>query len=107
VYWPENATAEQVQKRMQPSTTTLTSYFENNSAHPSESAILYEHFLECHVWTGKNWKLWEQQFSIGRLYHAHSIQGECFYLQMFLTVKLGPKLFEDLHTVNVVEHSIF
>jgi hypothetical protein len=86
VYWDENATAEQVQRRLQSSTTTLTGFYEYNHTHPAEPAMLYEHFPEEHVWTGKQWKQREQNFSIGRLDHANPIQGECFYLRMLLTV---------------------
>jgi hypothetical protein len=69
--------------------------------------MLYERFLEEHVWTGKQCKLREQNYSIGRLYHANHKQGERFYLRMLLTAKLSPKSFKDLRTVNGVEHPTF
>jgi hypothetical protein len=107
VYWAENATAQQVQRIMKRSITTLTDFFEYNGTHPPEQAKLYENFPKMHVWTGKHWKLREQDYSIGRLYHANPIQGEYFYLRMLLTIKLSPKSFEDLRTVNGVEHPTF
>ncbi len=86
VYWDENATAEQVQRRLQSSSTTSTYFFEYNRTHPAKPAMLHERFPEEDVWTGMQWKQREQNFSISRLYHANLIQGECFYLRMLLTV---------------------
>jgi hypothetical protein len=92
---------------MQSSVTTLTGFFEYNRTHPAEQATLYEDFPQEHVWTGKHWKLRQRNLSIGRLYHANPIQGERFFLRMLLTVKLSPKSYEDLRTVNGVEHPTF
>ncbi len=54
VYWRENAIAEQVQRQLQSSVTTMTGFFEYNRIHPAERATLSEDFLQEHVWTGKH-----------------------------------------------------
>ncbi len=60
VYWAENATAEQVQRRLETSATTLTGFFEYNCAHPEEQDALYEDFPQKHVWIDYRWKLRER-----------------------------------------------
>ncbi len=41
------------------------------------------------------------------MYHANPIQGERFFLRLLLTVRRSPQFFDDLNTVNEIEHPTF
>lgn len=44
---------------------------------------------------------------IGRVYTIHPNNTECYYLRMLLHAIKGPTSFQDIRTVNSVEHTTF
>jgi hypothetical protein len=107
--WRKGASIDELQEAMQLSVSKLTSFFSYNAENPTEEANLYEQFPWNHVYDERErrLKLRQQQFVIGRMYHANPISGERFYLWFLLTVVRSPKSYEEWRTVNGVLHESF
>ena len=95
---------------METARSKLMAFFDYNAAHPDGPHYLYAQFPNKFVWNQEA-KSWEPRktntFAIGRLYHCHPFQGERFYLRLLLTVRRGPKSFDDIRTVEGVLHPTF
>jgi hypothetical protein len=89
--------------------TTLTAWFKANSQWEDCQGILYQDFPFSMVWNDRKhkWTPRQDDFAIGRMYHAHPTSGECFYLRLLLTCIKGAISFENLHTVDGVLYDTF
>ncbi|CAG8768774.1 10073_t:CDS:2 [Cetraspora pellucida] len=76
--------------------TTLTAFFEICATLKIARQYTYQEFSQHFV-----------GFAIGRLYFADPSTGECFYLQLLLTVVSSPQSFEHLKIVNNVQYPTF
>jgi hypothetical protein len=84
--------------------TTLTAWFMANKEldDPDIYNLLYQDFPSKMVWNkGKHkWTIRKQSqcFAIGRMYYAHPIFGERFYLRLLFTTVKGATDWSDLYT---------
>ena len=83
--------------------TTLTAWFKANAESEANHDILYQDFPSRMVWNDRRQK-WtprsENDFAIGRMYHAHPSSGERFYLRLLLTSVKGATSFEHLRSFD-------
>ena len=125
VIYSENESKERVEEIMQNSdNTTLTNWMKNNlkemqkpltqsqlktdrngNLQPRGPDLLYHEYPEYYSWN-KSKKQWKRRKSkstkknrsIGRMYAAHPIEGERWYLRLCLLHIRGATCFEDLKT---------
>jgi len=76
---------------------------------PSARSLKYEELPESYVWDSnkKKWTKRKRGEQIGRLVSLHPSCGDKFYLRLLLKNRAGPKSFEDLRTVEGVQHPTF
>ena len=83
--------------------TTLTAWFKANAESEANHDILYQDFPSRMVWNDRRQK-WtprsENDFAIGRMYHAHPSSEERFYLRLLLTSVKGATSFEHLRSFD-------
>jgi len=111
VYFPEDATAEQIQIILNEAETTLTAWFRYNQQHPDGRALLYQEFPAHYVYQPKRgqrrWTPRQRGTAIGRMYHSTPVQGEKHYLRLLLTAVRGAQSFDDIRTVDEVLHPTY
>ncbi|CAK8534587.1 unnamed protein product [Lathyrus sativus] len=87
----------------------FTAWFEANKKYHEAKLLTYSDFVTKFVYQKKNrtWKPRKKGYTIGRLIWVPQSTGELFYLRMMLTVKKGPKSYEDIKKVNGSQHNSF
>ncbi|XP_076895666.1 uncharacterized protein LOC143548364 [Bidens hawaiensis] len=87
----------------------LTAFFEKNQSDMSSRAYLYRDFPKFFTWNGRlgRWNRRTRKTQRGRIVSANPAEGEHYYLRLLLTHVRGPASFEDLRTVNGVQHTTF
>jgi len=88
----------------------LTAFFSKNETCSEARNYTYQEFPQHFVWnySEKSWTARKQKGSaIGRMHFIAPSAGEQFYLWLLLTIKKGPKSWEDLQTVNGTLHESF
>jgi len=120
VYFDANETDESIEKIDRYERTQLTSFFELNvNEKESERALaptlLYREIPEKYAWNSSKRK-WTRRKKgnaegipeqIGRMYSIHPTQIELYSLRLLLNHVQGPTSYEDLRTVNGVQHKTF
>jgi len=90
------------------STTTLLAFFKYNTENADGRGYLYHEFPEHYVYERKvGWKPRSQQFAIGRMWSVSPFMRERYYLRLLRTVVCGARSFEDLRTVDRIQHRFF
>jgi hypothetical protein len=110
VVFNEDDDLEAVAQRAANQQTTLTRYFLYNAANEGSRHVLYTDFPQQHVWKAreKRWAPCQRGTeAVGRMYFVPAVSGECFYLRLLLTVRLGATSFENLRTVDGIHHPTF
>ena len=110
IYDPTEDSLEEVIKRQR--YTMLTEYFTANLIYGDQACSLkYEDFPTRFVWNSKE-KMWTPRVrmsqspeAVGRMVSIHPTSGDIFYERMLLKNRAGALSFEDLRTVNGVQHS--
>lgn len=74
---------------------TLMAFFDYNDANEESRQYFYQEFPEHYVYLKKEhrWKLKQQGFAIGRMYHCNPFAGERYYLRLLFTVIRGARSF--------------
>ncbi|XP_027180792.1 uncharacterized protein LOC113779417 [Coffea eugenioides] len=84
--------------------TMLTEFFYMNSNDPLAQNLkcTYKEFPEHFVWYPgrRKWEPRKQKDSIGRIVTASPMEGERYFLRLFLTHVNSPTSFDDLRTIN-------
>jgi hypothetical protein len=93
--------------------TTLTGWFKANAQLENDEIhnLLYQDFPSRMVWN-KGKHMWtvrkrEEDFAIGRMYHAHPTSGERFYLRLLLTCVTGATSFDELYSFQGIQYPSF
>jgi len=108
IYFPDQESADDLQERLDRSTTTLLAFFKYNSENVDGRLYLYHEFRPHFVYVHNvGWKQRKQQFSICRMWSASPFMGERYYLRLLRTVVRGAKSFEDLRTVDGIQCETF
>jgi hypothetical protein len=55
----------------------------------------------------KKWTPQQCGFSIGQMFFVHPSAGECFYLQLLLTIVKGARSWKEIHTFNGIEYPTY
>lgn len=99
--------------------TTLLKFFKLCEIDDFAKTLLYPEVPSYYVWKNNNferrkqgtnvpgWPNIKKDNALGRVYTIHPNNRECFYLRMLLHVIKGPTSFEDLRTVDNIEHQTF
>jgi len=89
--------------------TKFTEWMKANKHHEEARELTCVDFPTRWVWKAKEkkWKKRKQQYSIGRIYYAHPMSGERYYLRMLLNTVKGCTSYEDIRTVAGVLHATF
>ena len=92
--------------------TMLTQFFVANMVHGAAGDLAcrhtYQEFPQVFIWNDdKMWSPRKQGFALGQMYFISPRRGELFYLCTVLAVVRGPTSFQNLHTVDGVEHPTF
>ncbi|XP_076929149.1 uncharacterized protein LOC143593388 [Bidens hawaiensis] len=89
--------------------TMLTAFFEKNQTDTSSRAYLYRDFPKFFTWNGRlgRWNRRTRKTQRGRIVSANPAEGKRYYLRLLLTHVRGPTSFDDLQTVNGVQHTTF
>jgi hypothetical protein len=87
----------------------LTEWFKTNQESKVAQSLTFDQFLQQWVWNQKlkQWTMHKRGFTIGRMYYAHSISGECYYLWMLLNFVKGATSYKHLRTMDGIEHDTF
>lgn len=109
IFFPEDATPDELQHKLINSRTMLMGYFHYYTTNPTAAKYLYQDFPQYFVWQKKErcWKPRQKGFAIGRVPYCSPQSGERFYLRLLLTNVAGAKSFEDLRTVNGIQYETF
>jgi len=96
VYFDENEDLSKLENKKMD--TTLISWFKTNKTDAKARNILYPDFPKYYTWN-KNKKQWmkrkrSESYTIGRVYVAHRIEEEKYYLQMLLYFVPGETSFD-------------
>ena len=85
--------AEAVVMKGEPKT-TLTEFFESNSAEPTATEFLYHEFPKHYSWNASakhlSWRKQDSCRTIGRMYTVHPRQADLYYLRVLLLHVRGP-----------------
>ncbi|SAM09603.1 hypothetical protein [Absidia glauca] len=102
VYFPEDASAPQIQRILQTSTSMLIAYFKHYEENPTAEKHLYQDFPRHFVWQLKEkvWTARKRGFAIGRIPYYTPTCGERYYLRLLLVNVAGSKSFDDIKTIN-------
>ena len=111
VTWEEDATEEDIRKKLTDAGSTLTAFFKYNTDHSNGRDCLYQDFPTQFVYDKKK-KAWHQrkkkgEIAIGRIYFCSPRDTERYYMRLLLTVVPGATSFEFLRTVAGFEHPTF
>ncbi|XP_076928855.1 uncharacterized protein LOC143592969 [Bidens hawaiensis] len=106
---PTSHCMEDVVAREREKKTMLTAFFEKNQSDTSSRAYLYRDFPKFFTWNGRlgRWNRRTRKTQRGRIVSANPAEGERYYLRLLLTHVRGPTSFDDLRTVNGVQHTTF
>ncbi|GJR99277.1 ATP-dependent DNA helicase PIF1-like protein [Tanacetum coccineum] len=82
--------------------TMFTDWFDLNERGLSARTLTYADLPKLYVWHEqlKMWKPRKQKKCIGRIVYSTPASGERYFLRMLLNVVRGPKVFDELMTVN-------
>ena len=108
-YYANEKSAKEVLNKQKYS--MLTEYFAANVIYgEAATAIKYEDFPIKFVWQNKE-KMWTQRCretadpeAVGRMVSIHPKSGDTFYLRLLLKNSVGALSYEDLRTIEDVEH---
>jgi hypothetical protein len=91
------------------SRTMLIEWFKINQESKAAQSLTFDQFPQQWVWNQKlkRWTMHKRGFAIGRMYYAHSISGERYYLQMLLNCVKGVTSYKHLWTVDGTKHDTF
>jgi hypothetical protein len=110
VSFQENIAIEDLADRVEEACSTLIGYFVYNAEHTDGRQYLYTQFPTHYTWSKatRTWAIREHHTRmIGRIYHYLPIAGECYYLQLLLTVVPGARSFTDLYHVDRVRYPTY
>lgn len=109
VYFNPDDDIDHVVERAAVKETALTAWFKLNQTNPEARNTTYQDAPKNWVLDKKKmlWKPQQRGYAIGRMSFASPSSGECFYLQLLLTVVPGPMSFHHIHTVNNIEYNTF
>ncbi|XP_076932634.1 uncharacterized protein LOC143598255 [Bidens hawaiensis] len=109
VRFTNNDKMSDVVKRERVKKTMLMTFFEKNQSDTSYRAYLYRDFPKFFTWNGRlgRWNRRTRKTQRGRIVSANPAEGERYYLRLLLTHVRGPNSFDDLCTVNGVQHTTF
>ncbi|XP_047953329.1 uncharacterized protein LOC125199313, partial [Salvia hispanica] len=69
--------------------------------------LIYSEFPTKFVWKEGCWQLRKKKFAIGRLFHIAPGSGELYYLRCMLNIVRGATSYEEIRTVNGIQHATF
>lgn len=109
VYFHENASPDELHRRMEMTQTILMAFFEYNKLHLDGRSLLYQEFPTHYTYHmgDRRWHHRKRGTAIGRIYHCNPFMGERYYLRLLLTVVRGLCSFEDLRTVDGIIYPSF
>ncbi|KAL4090226.1 hypothetical protein QTP88_025121 [Uroleucon formosanum] len=107
-------TAQNAVQRVQPPSTTLTSFFETCQNDEFAQTLLYSEMSKYYTWNQSSRRFIRRKQgkpvpeypdvyytdAIGRIYSVHPSNDECFYLRLLLVNVRGPTSFQHLRTVD-------
>ena len=109
VYFPEDATREELEAIAEQKRTQLMAFFDYNAANEDCRHFLYPDWPEFYVWDPKThtWKPRQRGYCIGRMYSVPSSVGEAYYLRMLLANIPGPQSLAHLRTISGTTYATF
>ncbi|XP_076928046.1 uncharacterized protein LOC143591854 [Bidens hawaiensis] len=109
VTFTKNANLTHIVDRERNRDTMLTAFFKMNTSNPAARQHLYKDFPAHYIWNKatRKWNPRSQRPQIGRIVSASPAESERYFLRLLLTHVRGPCSFEDLRTVDGVEHHTF
>ena len=109
VYFPENASSQEIREIAERRRTELMAFFEYNAAHPDGRHILYVDFPRYYTFLPKTreWRPRQRGISIGRVFYVPPTAGGKHYLRLLLSAIPGPQSFEHLRTIEGTTHPTF
>lgn len=117
VYYNSNAGMRELEDCIDGGKSMLMGFFEYNAhaANPANAALALNRYLYAKMPQFFTWdkadRIWRprtrNQFAISRMYHCSPNAGERFYIQLLLTVCVGPVSFEDLRTHDGILYPTF
>ena len=89
--------------------TKFMEWFEANKEYEDARELTYSNFPTRWVWdaTCKRWTRRKKGKSVGRIYFAHPVSGERFYMRMLLNFVKGSTSFESIRTINGVRYDTY
>ncbi|XP_076944878.1 ATP-dependent DNA helicase PIF1-like [Bidens hawaiensis] len=99
-------TEDDIDNVLEKTDTVASSMFELwmkcNSVDREARKLTYSEFPTKFVWHDKprGWQRRKKGFSIGRIHAVSPALGEAYFLRVLLNRVIGPKTFEEIHTVN-------
>ncbi|CAH1427950.1 unnamed protein product [Lactuca virosa] len=109
VRFSEDDTLTSVVEKEKDRRSMLTAFFLKNKEDTSAREIKYRDFPKKFTWdpSSRRWHHRKQGLMRGRMVSANPDEGERYYLRLLLLHISGPTCFEDLYTVNNVQHPTF
>lgn len=109
VIFPDSTNLEEIVKLPGSAVTMFTEWMKTNKKHEDARELTYSEFPTKWTWHAKEkqWTRRKRGNKIGRIYNAHPVSGERYYLRMLLNTAKGCTSFEDIRTVNGVVHSSY
>ncbi|XP_035830063.1 uncharacterized protein LOC110944792 [Helianthus annuus] len=101
VYGPDDE-LDSVLQKPSVSSTMLLGWMEKNEKDPLARTLTYVEFPTKFVWK-KDERIWDKRIigkTIGRIHCVNPSMGEAYFLRILLNKVVGPKSFEDIHTMN-------
>ncbi|KAK9074699.1 hypothetical protein SSX86_003017 [Deinandra increscens subsp. villosa] len=91
------------------SSSMFTSWMKCNEIYPQARELNYVQFPTKFVWKSNErcWKPRKQGISVGRIHAVSPALGEAYFLRILLNKVKGPTSFEDIKTVDGVQHPTF
>ncbi|KAK9049401.1 hypothetical protein SSX86_031630 [Deinandra increscens subsp. villosa] len=85
------------------------SWMKCNEIYQEARDLNYVQFPTKFVWKSNDrcWKPRKQGISIGRIHTVSPALGEAYYLRILLNKVKGPTCFEDIRTINGIQHPTF
>jgi hypothetical protein len=109
VLFDDDDDVQEVAARSAISRMMLTEWFKTNQESKVARNLTFDQFPQQWVWNWKlkRWTMRKKDFAIGRMYYAHPISGERYYLQMLLNCVKGATSYKHLRIVDGTEHNTF
>lgn len=109
VLYREDENLTEVAEKESAKMSMLLAYFEKNRQSENARQYLYKDLTMHFTWDAKKmqWNDRQRGGEVGRLVSANPAEGERYYLRVLLTHVKGPTCFEDLLTVDGVQHRTF